>query len=299
MELEQMRQLVTIEREGTISAAAEALFISQPALSRSIRRLEQELGQELFDRTHNRATLNEAGRLAVEHAHAILREEQFMRDAFDDLSRRQRTLRVGTVAPAPLWRLTTRIVESFPGTILDPETLSEDEVERRLINRQIDLGITLRPMILPTCESVPFMVESLSAFIPRDHPLAAAPHVSFADLDGESFLVDRSAGFWREVVHEAMPRTEFIEQSDRTVFAQLVLSTKLLSFVTDAAQMVEQRGDRVRVPISDASAHATFYLSALRDCPTRVREMIDFFVREEPGADTGLTPTDRAVLGVA
>ena len=51
MELEQMRQLDAIARRGTISAAAEELHLSQPALSRSIRRLERELGQELFDRT--------------------------------------------------------------------------------------------------------------------------------------------------------------------------------------------------------------------------------------------------------
>ena len=76
MELEQMRQLDAIARQGTISAAAEELHLSQPALSRSIRRLERELGQELFDRTHNSATLNDAGRLAVDHARNLLRDER-------------------------------------------------------------------------------------------------------------------------------------------------------------------------------------------------------------------------------
>ena len=96
-----MRQLDAIARRGTISAAAEELHLSQPALSRSIRRLERELGQELFDRTHNSATLNDDGRLAVDHARNLLRDERMMLDAFADLARRQRTLLVGTVAPAP------------------------------------------------------------------------------------------------------------------------------------------------------------------------------------------------------
>ena len=77
MELEQMRQLDAIARYGTISAAANELHISQPSLSRSVHRLEQELGQELFTRSRNRAELNEAGMLAVEHARAILREDLF------------------------------------------------------------------------------------------------------------------------------------------------------------------------------------------------------------------------------
>ena len=50
---------------GTISAAAEKLHLTQPSLSRSMKRLETDLGQELFDRTRNHVELNEAGRLAV------------------------------------------------------------------------------------------------------------------------------------------------------------------------------------------------------------------------------------------
>ena len=160
MELEQLRQLDTIARRGTISAAAEELHISQPALSRSIRRLERELGQELFDRTHNSATLNDAGRLAVDHARNLLRDERMMLDAFADLARRQRTLLVGTVAPAPVWHLTALTVERFPGTLLNPVTLPEDEVERRLMNRSVDLAITLRPQILPTMRSTQIMAET-------------------------------------------------------------------------------------------------------------------------------------------
>ncbi|MBR3328022.1 MAG: LysR family transcriptional regulator, partial [Atopobiaceae bacterium] len=173
MELEQMRQLDAIARCGTISAAAEELHLSQPALSRSIRRLERELGQELFDRTHNSATLNDAGRLAVDHARNLLRDERMMLDAFADLARRQRTLLVGTVAPAPVWHLTALTVERFPGTLLNPVTLPEDEVERRLMNRSVDLAITLRPQILPTMRSTQIMVEDLYAFLPQNHHLAS------------------------------------------------------------------------------------------------------------------------------
>lgn len=281
MELEQMRRLDAIARCGTISAAAEALRLSQPALSRSVRRLERELGQELFDRTHNFATLNDAGRLAVDHARAILRDEQAMRDAFDELARRQRILRIGTVAPAPVWRLTARVVELFPGTLLDPVTLPEDEVERRLVNRQVDLAVTVRPMILTTMRSVPLMVESLSAFLPSDHDFAGQATVSFSDLDGESFLVDRASGWWLDVLRRELPHSQVVEQADRTVFVQLVQTTKLLSFTTEAPQMNPQEGDRVAVPIADGAARATFYLTALADAPARVGQIMDWFVSHE------------------
>ena len=276
-----MRQLDAVARCGTISAAAEELHLSQPALSRSIRRLERELGQELFDRTHNSATLNDAGRLAVDHARNLLRDERMMLDAFADLARRQRTLLVGTVAPAPVWRLTALTVERFPGTLLNPVTLTEDEVERRLMNRSVDLAITLRPMILPTMRSTQIMVEDLCAFLPANHPLAKRASISFADLDGESLLVLSEAGFWIEVLRRCTPHSQIVEQTDRTVFAQLDRTTELISFVTNHTGGERAGHGRVPVPISDADAHATFYLSTLTYVPTRVSEIYEWVVQQQ------------------
>ena len=281
MELEQMRQLDAIARRGTISAAAEELHLSQPALSRSIRRLERELGQELFDRTHNSATLNDAGHLAVDHARNLLRDERMMLDAFADLARRQRTLLVGTVAPAPVWRLTALTVERFPGTLLNPVTLTEDEVERRLMNRSVDLACTLRPQILPTMRSVQLMTEDLYAFLPESHRLAKASTVSFADLDGESFLVLSEVGFWMDMLRRNMPHAHIVEQADRSVFEQLVRTTELISFVTNITHESRSNIERVAVPIVDADAHATFYLSHLVDAPKRVRDIFQWVERSD------------------
>lgn len=283
MELEQMRQLDAIARQGTISAAAEELHLSQPALSRSIRKLERELGQELFNRTHNSATLNDAGRLAVDHARALLRDERVMLDAFAELARRQRTLLVGTVAPAPVWRLTALTVERFPGTLLNPVILPEDEVERRLMNRSVDLAVTLRPMILPTMRSLQLMTEDLFAFVPHTHPLASREAVRFADLDGENFLVLSQIGFWMEMTRRNLPNARIVEQDDRFVFEQLARTTDLICFVTDVTQ--EQRMEagegRVAVPITDADAHATFYLTVLMDAPERVQGLFDWVERTQ------------------
>ena len=76
MELEQLRQLDVIARYGTLQAAADRLHISQSALSRSLKRLEDDLGQQLFDRTRNSLQINANGRLALEHAQLILAEER-------------------------------------------------------------------------------------------------------------------------------------------------------------------------------------------------------------------------------
>jgi len=83
MDLEQLRQLVAVDEAGTMSGAAQRAHVTQPSLSRSMQRLEADLGCELFDRTRNSARLTEAGRVAVEHARDMLAAEQRMRDALD------------------------------------------------------------------------------------------------------------------------------------------------------------------------------------------------------------------------
>lgn len=276
MDLEQLRLLVAVDEAGTMSGAAQRAHITQPSLSRSMQRLEAELGCELFDRTRNSARLNEAGRVAVERARDVLAAEQHMRDALDDLARKKRTLRVAAVAPAPVWNLTARTVERFPGTILAPEVLPDAEVERRLFDRTADLAITRKPIALPNCECIPLMTENLFVSVSAAHPLAMRKHVSFADLAGETLLVLDGIGFWKDVYEQGIPDVHSIVQRDREVFTQLVDSSDMLCFTTDAPQNSNHARGRVEVPLSDASAHATFFLVALRQNSERVREIVDW-----------------------
>lgn len=278
MELEQLKQLVEIRRQGTISAAADALHISQPALSRSIKRLEEDLGQELFERTRNRARFNEAGELALEHADTILADVRRMREAFDELSRRQRTLRLASVAPAPNWRFSALALEKDPSTILEPEILEGQETVRSLLNREAAFAITLRPIQLPNVVSHSFMTEDLYLYAPINSDLAAHPRVSFADLDGRPFIVFEQIGFWMDIVRRDLPHSEIIVQKDRMVFRQLVASSNLLCFTTDVPENDNVLPSRVSIPIIDGEAHATFFLNTMVDAPDEVLSLFNYVI---------------------
>lgn len=276
MEFEQLRQLDAIARMGTFSAAAKELHTSQPSISRSMRALERELGCELFSRSRNHAELNDAGRLALKHARAILAEEHRMRDAFDELMRTNRTLHVASIAPAPIWRLTACVTEHFPGTILTTETVDdEQDVERRLFDRSADLVITRRPIRLPNVVCTPFMVENLFVYAPANDPVAELSSVKLADLDGRSFLMNADVGFWGDAVRAALPNSRIIEQQDATVLAQLIRTSDMLGFVTDVSELCHVDEGRTRVPIQDAEAHATFFVVAMVDAPQAVLDIVD------------------------
>lgn len=261
MDFEQLEQLDAIERTGTMSAAAAELHISQPALSRSIQRLEAELGTPLFDRLGRQATINAAGRTALDYARQILRERQLMRLALDDIAQRERALMVGTVAPAPLWRLSALTVERFPEAIITSRTISPDKIEREVLSGGVDLAITNKPTQLPTIRCCQLMTESLSVVLDKSHPLAGAKTLSAAELDGESFLLSSGIGFWQDYCDTHYPHSHFVVQEDRVLFEHMLSNTKLAYFISDAPALAnELPAHKVMVPLRDTAAHATFYL---------------------------------------
>ena len=208
MDIEQLRQLDAIERHGTMSAAAAELMTTQPSLSKSMRRLERDLGAELFDRSPNRVRLNEAGLVALRHARTILAEERLMRDDFAALARRQRTLKVLTVAPAPSWRLAELTAGCFPDVILDPQIAEAAGAQSALMNREADLAILAAPPQMPDMRSVRLMTEDLFLNAPAGSPLAVRSFISFADLDGEAFLILEQIGLWMDAVRRSLPNSQ-------------------------------------------------------------------------------------------
>ena len=275
MELEQLRQLDEIARCGTLQAAADRLHLSQSALSRSLKRLEDDLGQSLFDRTRNSMQINAAGRMALEHARLILAEERRLRDDFASLAKRERTVRVASVAPAPTWRLSSLVLEQYPTTIVEPDIASERDVDARLLNGTCDLAITAHEPKLPTISSTVFMHESLYANVPVGHVLHDRESLTFAELDGLTFLVYGGIGFWHDIHTRMLPFAQFVTQPDRTIFLQQVRTSNLLTFTTNAPENTSRHESRRAIPITNPEAHVTFYLCMRTDAPERMRALFD------------------------
>lgn len=287
MDFGQLRQLVAIADEEIMSAAADVLRMPQPTLSRSIRRLEDDFGFALFDRVGRKVTLNDAGRTAVEWARQLLRDEQLMREAVETSARQTQMLRVGTVAPAPLWRLTALLVERFPRETLTSRMLDQQGIIHMMSNGTLDLGIieanipSAKPKALRDAglRSCPLMVEELSIILPPSHPLAAYKSLTAAQLDRETFLIMTDIGFWRQRVDHALPHATFIEQNDSMVFSQLAHSSPYCMFITNAPFRGDPPAGRVIVPFDDPAAHADSLLVTRDSARSMALELFDWVNR--------------------
>lgn len=279
MEIEQLRQLVCVAEKGTVSAAAPFLHITQPSLSRSIRRMEAELGCELFDRSPNAMAPNRCGRVAVARARDVLSAYDDLVAAVAEEDRLTRPLRIGTCAPAPLRAVVDAVQAVAPGTAMATERRVSGAAEA-VASGRLDLAVSDRPTALPGLGCAAVMTERLWLSCPPGHRLAGRRGVTFADLAGEGFLVYGDLGVWGEVVHREIADALWQVEGDALVFGSLSATTPLLAFYTERAG--DPPEGRVLVPISDADAAQTFYLLWRRDSGwAPLAERVEAAVREE------------------
>jgi DNA-binding transcriptional LysR family regulator len=179
MEIRQIRYFLAVAQHAHFTRAAEALFVSQPALSQQIAALERDVGLPLFDRLGRRVELTAAGRVLHEHGLRIVREVDNARAAVDDLRGTVRgDLAVSAVQTANVGFLVDVIAGfhgSHPGVVVRVREDRGEHVLQAVLDGQAALGLTYLPdEPVEGLEAHPLYMEDLVLVVPRDHPLAGA-----------------------------------------------------------------------------------------------------------------------------
>lgn len=263
LELQHLEYLVTIEEKGTLSAAAEALHVSQPALTRAMQRLEANLGQSLFLRRKNRVELNEAGRLAVECARLVLEAAGDMERRMDAYRQSQMTIAVGACGPGPLWVLTAALTTLCPGMKLTSEVAPGEALLRGLEKDAYQFIVLDAPVERPGVLCRGYVTERLMLSVPPAHPLAEKSEVEIDELNGLTMLLYGDLGVWQRLHDTRMRGVNFIVQESREAFEQLVRASDLPCFATNLSRRFTPAArERALIPIRDDEAAIRFYLCA-------------------------------------
>ena len=261
IELYELRQFVTFAGAGTLSEAAEILHLSQPALSRNMKKIEDDLGVTLFERKKNKLELNENGRYVLGLARQLLDDADSFAAKARDFDRRSRTISIGLCAPAPVWRLAPLISNLFPHMSMQTEIDDEERLLTDLDNNIYNLIVSREQPEGAQYFSKICGTESLMFALPPEHRFAHRESLSFAEMNGENMLLMPDIGFWDFVRTEKMPDSRFLEQSDRFSFMELVQASSLACFTSDMAQKYSyQPTSRIIVPITDEEATVTYCL---------------------------------------
>ncbi len=265
IEIYELRQFVAFAECGTLSEAAEILHLSQPALSRNMKKLEADLGVLLFERKKNRLELNENGKYLADLAKEVLDLNESMAMKIQDFARKNQTIALGVCAPAPNWIITPLISSIYPSKTIQTETKDKETLISGLMRGTYQL------IVLPEkIENGSFYArecgqEKLMFALPKGHRYARRKSLSFAEMNGENMLLMNDIGFWDFVRREKMPDSRFLIQNDRFSFNELVSASTLPAFTTDLAdRFLGISEGRTEIPVSDPEASVTYYLICLK-----------------------------------
>ncbi|KEK23496.1 LysR family transcriptional regulator [Bacillus gaemokensis] len=175
MELRQLEYFLAVSKELHFTKAAEKLNISQPSLSQQIRALEHEFGMPLFDRIGKKISLTEAGRILFSHSKKVFHEIEQARTAIQELNGLQQgNLTVGALLTVINYLLPPAILNFnalYPNIELSVLGLRTGEIREKLLQNELDIGITFLPVQDKEIISIPLYQSELTLVVPTGHEL--------------------------------------------------------------------------------------------------------------------------------
>jgi LysR family hydrogen peroxide-inducible transcriptional activator len=206
MTLTELKYVVAVAKERHFGRAAERCFVSQPSLSAAIKKLEDELGVQIFERGHGEILLTPLGERIVAQAERALEETAritaIARAGSDPLAGPLHLGVIHTVAPYLLPGLVAELRRLAPKMPLDIEENMTATLDQMLRSGQIDAAIVALPYEAPGVELIPLYEEEFKVIVPKDHAWARRKAIDVDELDGENLLLLSIGHCFRDQVLE-------------------------------------------------------------------------------------------------
>lgn len=266
IEIYLLEQLIALDDCGTLSEAAKKIHLTQPTLTRSMQKLEVEIGVPLFDRNKKKIQLNDNGKLVTKYARQIVSLENEMKDAALCLEQSKHILSIGSIAPAPIREFLPLLADYCVGKTLQSEIQDEHTLLEGLYANRYQMIVLNRPLEDKNCICHKTFSERLYySFPPVNYP-TGQEGVYFSEINGITMLMPSKVGFWRDVVKKYMPDSRLIEQNTNEEINTIAENSSFASFNSDIGIRYNiLRPNRMEVPILDDTAATYYYCICLKD----------------------------------
>ena len=192
MDLAQLEIFLCIAEEKSFSRAAEKMLRTQPAISIAIKRLEEELGESLFDRSSKSGTLTEAGRILLSYAQRMINLRDEATEAVGELRGMFRgRLTIGANESTSLYLLPPLLMEyrrDHPKIKIEVYRNVSEKIPLEVLERNLDFGFLSYDPMHPALQSIEFHKDELVLVVPPKHHLAKQKQVMVKDLGEEQFV---------------------------------------------------------------------------------------------------------------
>jgi len=218
MNLRDLQYLVALADTGHFGEAAARCHVSQPTLSAQIKKLEEYLGVQLFERQPRKVVVTEVGRSIVERARSVVREADDLREVArasrDPLTGKLKVGLIPTIAPYLLPRVAARLRRQLPDLQLMLYEYQTAPLLDRLRAGDLDLAILALPADTDGLETRSLFAESFVVAMPRRHRLTARKRLKPADLAGETLLLLEDGHCLRDQALDVCSNVPLTEDQD-------------------------------------------------------------------------------------
>ena len=260
MDLFQLQTFLSVAGEGSFSRAAKALHRTQPAISQTIRKLEDEIGESLFDRSSREGILTDAGALLRDYSERLLNLRGEALTALEEL----RKLQAGKLSLTAneftcLWLLPVldEFRRIYPLVKITVHRGLGSRIPQELVNHNAEIGVlTFRPEDA-MLRSIVVYRDELAFVVPPRHPLAHAKNVSIRQLGAESFMAHNVPSSYRKRVIETfqkrrVPLNMPVELPTIDAIKKFVASGNGVALIPRLSVEPEiARGELVAVPVPE------------------------------------------------
>jgi DNA-binding transcriptional LysR family regulator len=209
MDINQLEVLVTVAKEKSFSRAADILNRTQPAISQAIRRLEDDVGEQLFDRSSKDGTLTSAGNVLVEYARQMLNLRKDAQSAIrelKDLHHGKVTISANEHTVFYLLPVIRTFRERYPHIKVEVKRGVASRIPTEIIGREVELGVVSFKPHDESVKSVAVDADELVMITAPGHALAKRGEVSVKELGGEIFVAHNAPSPYRESVIDAFEK---------------------------------------------------------------------------------------------
>jgi DNA-binding transcriptional LysR family regulator len=192
LDLSQLEIFLSIADEKSFSRAAEKMLRTQPALSIAIKRLEEELGETLFDRSSKSGTMTEAGKILYSYAQKMINLRDEAKDSISELRGMFRgRLTIGANESTSLYVLPSLLLEyrkRHPQIKIEVSRNVSEKIPLEVVERNLDFGFLSYDPMNPALQSIEVHRDELTLVVPPGHQFAGRKQVTVKELGEEQFV---------------------------------------------------------------------------------------------------------------
>ena len=189
MTLTQLEYIIAVDNHRSFAKAAKACHVTQPTLSMQVKKLEEDMGVLVFDRSKKPILTTDIGRRIVTQARTALRESsriyELIQDEQDIVKGELRVGIIPTLGPYLLPQFLPDFMVKYPDVQLNIQELLSEEIIEKLGADQLDIGLLVTPLNLDGFTEVPLFYETFVVYMSTSHPLSDRQKIDFDDLDIE------------------------------------------------------------------------------------------------------------------